>query len=338
MQSETNNMKSQIQLPVLLCLIVFLLFEFSAKAQIQDIKKNSGQNKTNNSNSNNNSSTSNDIGSDIAEGCFVSFFEMFVGCLFSGRDNTENNSNNYAYDPNENLYINPPIIDENQNIAPVDSIVISYKNPENNVIIENQNLSNQENEFTPKIKEPWEYSLDFKANLAIGFEPSKEKTYTYYNFLPGIRANIAWFLIDFRYNILTEFDQDLPDAFKTWDLLFLANLNMDENSKLIAGLGMHREEYSQTTFLEFCMGMKIGLFQKRDYLDIEGRASMDMNDQDNPDDDEFPLTEIGITYNRRFIDAKNLYGYFSVGAMYQNYYSSTDIWAFKAGIILNWHK
>jgi len=331
-------MKNQIQFPLLLVLIVFLLFEFSANAQIQDIKKNSDQNKTNNSNSNNNSSNSNDIGSDIAEGCFASFFEIFVGCLFSGRDNTENNSNNYAYDPNEYLYDNPPMIDENQNLVPTDSVVSVYKIPENEVVVENQYTENNTNQLVIQKKAPWEYSLDFKANLAIGFEPSKERTYTYYNFLPGIRANIAWFLIDFRYNILTEFDQDLPDAFKTWDLVFLFNINIDDNSKLFAGAGMHREEYSQTTFVEYCAGATIGLFQKRDYLDIEGRASMDMNDQDNPDDDEYPFTEIGITYNRRFIDSKNLFGYFSVGAMYQNYYSSTDIWAFKAGVILNWHK
>ncbi len=321
-------MKNQIQLPTIFAIIIFLFFEFSLSAQIQDIKKNSNENKSNNSNSNssNSSSSSSDIGSEIATGCFSSIFDIFTGCLFSGHNNSENNNDNVV---NNN-------VQENQNLIPPDSAVIPYKNPENNVITDNPIINNENQNLNIK-KEPKEFSLDLNANFALGFEYSKEKTYKYYDFLPGIRANLAWFLIDYRYNILTEFSQDLPDAFKTWDLLFLLNLKANENAKLIFGAGMHREEYSQTTFFEYYLGAKFGLLQNRDYIDIGGRISIDFNDAANPDDNVFPFTEVGIHYNKRFMNAKNLNGYFSVGGIYQNYYSSTDIWAIKVGVILNWH-
>ena len=303
-------MKNQIQPSLILFFTILFLIEISLNAQIQDIKKNSNENKSNNSsnnNSNDNSSDSDNDG-DFLSGCFSLFFDIFTGCLFS-RPELDNNS--IADNPNEYLYNNEHNEMEN-NINPVDSF----------------NIKNQSN----NIKRPADFSLDLKANFALGFEYSKEKTYKYYNFLPGIRANLTWFLIDYRYNILTEFSEDLPDAFKTWDLIFLFKINATENTQIIFGTGMHKEEYSSTIFNQHYLGAKIGLSENRDYIDIEGRLTIDYST------DVFPFNEAGIHYNKRIINAENLNGYFFLGGIYQNYYSSTDIWALQAGIILNWHK
>jgi hypothetical protein len=303
-------MKNQIQLPLILILIILSSFEFTINAQIQDIKKNSNENKSNNSSNNNSNSSSSgsDDNSDFLGGCFGLFFDIFTGCL-SSRPEVDNN--NIADNPNEYLYNNEQNEIEN-NLNSVDSF----------------NIKNQSYE----IKRPADFSLDLKANFALGLEYSKEKTYKYYNFLPGVRANLAWFLIDYRYNILTEFSEDLPDAFKTWDLMFLFKINATKNTQIIFGTGMHREEYSSTMFNQHFLGTKIGILANRDYIDIEGRLTIDYSTE------VFPFNELGIRYNMRIINAENLYGYFSFGGHYQNYYSSTDIWALQAGIILNWHK
>jgi len=299
-------------------IIAFLIIlPFNLTAQIQDIKKNSKENKTNHSNnnsnsnsSNNNSSNSDSDNSDLASGCFSMIFDLFTGCLSSL---PEKNHNNYS------------------NNEPDDFIVIipEDKNDRNNKQNSDNEVNNNSEIFKPK--SPKEFSLDLKANFALGYQYGSDSSYTYYNFLPAIRANLAWFLIDYRYNMLAEISDILPDAFKTWDLLFLIKINADANTKIIFGTGMHHEEYSGLNFNEHFLEAKIGLFENRDFIDVSGKLAIDYKTS------EYPFSEVGINYNRRIINSKNLNGYISVGGHYQNYYSAVDIWAFKAGININWH-
>ncbi len=332
---KLKTMKKQLGLAIFCTLILFFSVQMTLGAQIHDIKKNSSQNKANKSNnsSGDNSSESGDIGSEIASGCISSLFDMFVGCLFSGRNDAD--EDNFIVDQpdyyNDNLLIEieKNKIKDNQDVVSDSSEISDNQkiNPNKGNIIEYDDFANKDHE-----KLPGDYSLDLKVNFALGFEYSKEKTYTYYNFLPGVRANLSWFLIDFRYNILTEFSESLPDAFKTWDLLFMLKLNAGDQTKIMLGSGMHKEEYSSTLYNQHFLGVKTGFSGSPDFINIDGRLTMDYSTE------EFPFSEIGITFNKRFLDTQKVFGYFSIGALYQNYYQSTDIWALKAGIILNWHK
>jgi|GEM_PF-5274115 hypothetical protein len=317
-------MKTDARLSVIMTFGFIFLLELSAMAQIQDIKKNSSDNSgkhSNDNSSNNNSSVAEDIGSEIIGGCISFFFESLVGCLFSGRDET-----NKQVTPPNDVAINNELNELEKNKIVGDSLP-----PVNNqIIVENQTY-NEYNTFQNTKKDTAEFSLDIKANLAIGFEPSADKTYKYYNFLPELRLNLAWFLVDFRYNILTEFSQDLPDAFITWDMLFLFKIKASDRTKIILGTGMHKENYENMLYNQHFFGLKIGLVENRDYLNIDGRLTMDYKT------DAYPFSEVGIGYNRRFLNTKSLDGFILLSGTYQNYYNSTDIWAFKTGLILNWH-
>ncbi|MFN8255799.1 MAG: hypothetical protein U0W24_08940 [Bacteroidales bacterium] len=70
---------------------------------------------------------------------------------------------------------------------------------------------------------------------------------------------------------------------------------------------------------------------------MDARFTIDENNPDIEDDNAYPFSEVSLNYHRRFLNSKNLNGYFSFGGFYHNYYHTVDIWAFQAGIVLNWH-
>ena len=95
--------------------------------------------------------------------------------------------------------------------------------------------------YTTKETDPSILSLDINANFALGYQFSSDKTYQYVNYLPGLRANILAFIIDFRYNILTEYTDDFPDSFKSWHLDVALNIAPVETFKIGIGTGVHAE-------------------------------------------------------------------------------------------------
>lgn len=182
-----------------------------------------------------------------------------------------------------------------------------------------------------KSTDPTILSLDINANFAMGYHSSQDKSYTYVNYLPGLRANLASFILDFRYNILTEYTGNFPDAIKSWHLDLAFNIVPVETFKLAVGMGVQREQFSNSYFHEYFLASKIGLSDNVDYLDIDLRASVDYETK------AYPFFETGLHYNKRIINFPHLYGYISLGALYQNYYTSHDIWALRGGVIFNWH-
>ncbi|MFN8255796.1 MAG: hypothetical protein U0W24_08925 [Bacteroidales bacterium] len=103
------------------------------------------------------------------------------------------------------------------------------------------------------------------------------------------------------------------------------------------GLGNYHENYTETNFFTVHFGANYYFNQKREYLLLDARFTIDENNPDIEDDNAYPFSEVSLNYHRRFLNAKNLNGYFSFGGFYHNYYHTSDIWAFQAGIVLNWH-
>jgi hypothetical protein len=344
-------MKNKTLNVLAICIAILICSESAINAQINDIKIKSKENKENHSNNNSTrdkSSSSNNDNSECVGGCLNSLFsdmfaDLFSGCLNSLSENKSNNNNNqnayipYNSDDDPRSELEKNLMQENQNQR-IDTFNIQENQnqvPDNINIHENQKINSNEtisivNDTAAKVKTS-DISLDINANFAVGYEYSSIKSYTYYNFLPGLRLNLDWFLIDYRYNLLSSFTDNLPDDIKTWDLMFLFRVKANEKTKIIFGTGMHKEQFSDMMFNEHFLGIKSILNKKQDFIDINVRLAIDYKTS------EFPFSEIGIHFNKCFVNSKSVSAFFNLGAMYQNYYSSADIWALRAGITLNIH-
>lgn len=322
-------MKNKTSLRLLILSLILIFVEFGINAQIQDIKKNAEENKSNHSNDNsssNNSSNSNSSNNNTSN------------------DNSSNNNSTYENPTYDNSSYGNSSYDNSTSNNSADGSTTNnnsayYNSSESctNGCCGSGCLSMGFDVFFMKDSSIYEktstslYFMEINMDCAIGYEHSKDKNYTYVNYLPGMRLNLSCFSIDYRYNMLTEKSSDVADAFKTWDLLFLLNFRAGEKAKIIAGTGMHKELYTNMLFNTHYFQIKKMFARYRDFLDVNGRISIDYKTL------EFPFSEVGIHYNKRFLRLKSLYGYFSFGAIYQNYYSSTDIWALQTGVSFNFH-
>ena len=194
------------------------------------------------------------------------------------------------------------------------------------LLAENHRMMMQNIDADPTI-----ISADFKMNFAPGWHYTQPKSYIYVDFLPEITVNLVWFTTSFRYNVLTEYTNDFPNSFTSWEWVFLFNVEPSPVFKLSFGTGVQYEKYSDTYFNEHYIGFRFLMPNKRDYLDANTRFSMDYSTG------AIPFLEAGIHYKVRVAEFEHLYLFISLGAMYQNYYSSHDIWLGRGGLIVNWH-
>lgn len=179
--------------------------------------------------------------------------------------------------------------------------------------------------------DPTLLSLEIDAGFTNAFHYAHGNYYRYINYLPRARANLGVFAADFRYNILTEYTDDFPDSFKSWELLFLINLMPDDNVKFSIGSGVYYEMFTEKYYNENYFETRIGTFGNKDFLGMDTRVVF------NYGTSQYPFFEAGIYYNTRFIDFEHLYTYIALGVTYQNYYQAHDIWAVRGSLIFNLH-
>jgi len=179
--------------------------------------------------------------------------------------------------------------------------------------------------------DPSVLSLDMRGNFSLGLHQTFDTNYIYVNFLPGIRGNAGVFASDLRFNMLTEYSDDVPNYFKSWEWLFLLNIETTETFRITFGSGFQYEEFTDKFYNQHYLGFKIGTFGGRDYIVADTRLSIDYVTE------RYPFYEAAISYNTRIIDFDIAQVYIRIGGVYQNYYSSHDIWAANGGIIINLH-
>ncbi|MEN8119473.1 MAG: hypothetical protein ABFS35_03965 [Bacteroidota bacterium] len=179
--------------------------------------------------------------------------------------------------------------------------------------------------------DPTILSFEARANFALGWHYSKDINYFYVNYLPGVRGNLGAFATDFRFNVLTEYTDGFPNSFTSWEWLFLFNIEPVQSFKLSFGTGIQNERFSDSYFNEHYIGFRFGLANNSDYIDANTRFSVDYLTS------EFPFFEGGVHYQKRIAEFNNAYMYITLGGIYQNYYSSHDIWALQGGLIINVH-
>jgi hypothetical protein len=181
--------------------------------------------------------------------------------------------------------------------------------------------------------DPCLLSLEVDANIAyaIHYSTDSNQYYNYVNYLPHVRGNLGIFSTDFRYNMLTEYTNDLPDSYKSWELLFMLNFVPVDGFKMSLGSGVFYEMFTEKYYNEHYFDMQFGLFENKDFIDLDTRVVVDYNTS------VIPFLEAGMKYSMKFINFNRVYAYLSLGGFYQNYYESHDIWAASAGIMLNIH-
>ncbi len=338
----------------LLLLLFAFAFQFETNAQIHDIKTKSKSNKSSSSSSSDSYSSSSDSGNDIASecigGCFSELFtSLLEGCisgLFSGGSKNDDNDDfivngdlnkDYAYEESKTKITNEELlpIDTTENeIEPeiAKNIIEEPKTELTAPIKDNKETNDIINEPIEVFEAEKDFSLDLKPQFDLGFHKGIDKNYTYVDYLPGLRANLHFLSIDFRYNILTEYTDDFPDSFKSWELLLIANMTPNQDFKVLLGAGLQREIWDEpVNFTEFYLGTQIPFSNSKDYFDADTRFSYDSETE------MFPSFEIGGRYNMQFLNFEHLSGYITLGATYQNYYQSHDIWALRGGVIINIH-
>lgn len=179
--------------------------------------------------------------------------------------------------------------------------------------------------------DPTVLSFDVRANFALGWHYAKNKNYIYVNYLPGVRGNLGAFSTDFRFNILTEYTDNFPDSFTSWEWLFLFNIEPSTAFKLTLGTGVQSERYTDSYYNEHYLGFRFILPNNIDHIEANTRLSMDYGTGN------FPFFEGGIHYKKRIAAFNVVYMYITLGGVYQNYYSAHDIWAAQGGLVVNIH-
>jgi hypothetical protein len=179
--------------------------------------------------------------------------------------------------------------------------------------------------------DPTLLSLEITPQAAYALHFDKDKTYTYINFLPQVRANLGIISTDFRFNMLTEYTNDFPNAFNSFEMLFLFNLVAQKKFRFSIGSGADYEFFTENFYNEHYIQFKIFLPNNSDFFDLDGRLSCDY------ERGLFPFAEAGIQYSSRIFSLAHLNTNLFIGCMYQNYYSAHEIWEFKGGLSLNIH-
>ena len=179
--------------------------------------------------------------------------------------------------------------------------------------------------------DPSVLSLDLRANFAMGLHHSMDTNYISVNYLPGVRGNVGVFASDFRFNMLTEYTNDLPNSFKSWEWLFLLNIEPVETFRITFGTGMQKENSTGNMYNQHYLGFKVGTFGGKDYIMADTRLSV------NYTTNQYPFFEGAISYNTRIIDFDFAQVYIKIGGIYQNYYAAYDILAANGGLIFNLH-
>ena len=185
--------------------------------------------------------------------------------------------------------------------------------------------------YKKKPDNPAILSVDFDAGFAPAYEYNNSTFYKYMIFLPGIRANLASFMLEFRGNLLTEFDDNLPNTFKCWDGVIGFNIVPSASVIITLGTGVQREKYNDMYYHEYYLGSRVWMRENRNYLELNYRLSKDY------ETNIIPFQELSIKYNFRIMNSEKANIHFTFGGHYQNYYELHDIWGLRTGLILNIH-
>jgi cellulase/cellobiase CelA1 len=154
------------------------------------------------------------------------------------------------------------------------------------------------------------------------------KPSSYYILLPRVRGNWGLFSTDFRMNYLIE---EGPDGFihirtNDWQILQL-NLITHKFFTFRVGAGIMQEAFGgNRTFNENSFQLFIHAPDQSKNLGFEYRFSKNWDTGVNP------RRELGVQYQHQLFCTRKLHGYATVGAVYQRYYNTINVWGIQGGL------
>jgi len=173
-------------------------------------------------------------------------------------------------------------------------------------------------------KENYPIAFSLEVMPQVAYSPDNN----YVNFLP--RARLTWgvFSTDIRANVLLEFlENNTNDIYKSieWQA-FILNFHMGPSAQMRFGAGFFYEEYTNKRYPEFYAAFHLYLKQHATTIVLEGRSTDDADTAQNI------FREVNLQGNFRFINTKSVFSYINLGLVYQNYYTSVDLWSIQAGL------
>lgn len=181
-----------------------------------------------------------------------------------------------------------------------------------------------------ELDEPRALSLSFRPEISYGYHYSASGGMNYANFTPGINGRFGIYSMDFRLNYLMDYDNGIIDSYKSWEWLIMQlNIQPVTNFRFIYGAGLFKENYLDQIKAEQYLGIEFSNNSKSQIAMAELRIV--------PYQNEITFTEVCLKYNQRIIDTNHFFVYLFASGVYQNYYTSHDIWLVKTGFSINIH-
>jgi hypothetical protein len=174
---------------------------------------------------------------------------------------------------------------------------------------------------------------DYPTGLSFDFMPhAGYDGGSLIHLLPRIRGTWGVISTDFRLNYLAEIDPDYFDSYRTveWQA-FVLNTFPDKHFNLRVGTGILYDDYTSISYNEHFMGAELYILSHKFTVAAEGRMAFDYGLGLNV------FSEAQFRLNYRYLDTKHLFGYLTMGATMQEYYSTVNIVTFLAGLSYNFH-
>ena len=187
------------------------------------------------------------------------------------------------------------------------------------LIIHHQYLMDNKNNY------PVAFSFDYMPHFA--FNQNNQ-----YNMLQRIRGTLGIFSSDLRLNYLAEFSDFSAKSYNTLDWQIIQFSTYPSNNVNIRfGTGLLYDNYSELFFNEHSLGLEFYFKEYKYWLALDGRFALDYNRG------ESIYNEVNFRLNYRIIKTQHFNTYFTIGALYQNYYSVTDLFSAQGGLSINIH-
>ena len=172
-----------------------------------------------------------------------------------------------------------------------------------------------------------DYPIAFSADYMPHFAFNSDNQYTMFQ---RIRGTYGVFSTDLRLNYLAEFSNMTVKSYSTLDWQIIQfSMYPSPNTNIRFGTGLMHDNYSNLTFNEHSLGLELYFFDYQYWFTIDGRYAFDYNRV------EEIYSELNFRASYRFFQSDHLNTYFTLGALTQNYYTTTHLSSIQAGLTLN---
>ncbi len=178
---------------------------------------------------------------------------------------------------------------------------------------------------------PLDFSIDLYPNALYMLENEV------WGIQPRVRGTFGIFSTDYRMDLLVENNFNTIQKFESWHWQILVfNFSPVEEFNFRFGNGIFRDNTDDLSFYEIYSSIQLRLAQQSTLICLEGRYAPDIETQ------ETVYKELSLNTAFRVIETPHLFGYFTAGFAYQNFYpqstgANTAFMFIQGGMQFNLH-